>query len=376
MGQRYRASLGLAMVLWSTACSDEPLESTQQTVFTTLQEIGGLSVRSDRLFEVYCNDGRPELLEAQDLWGDDVCENASGDGFLCTYRDGRGREPWAAARARDGVVTLFPNLVFSELDDCHAAVAQRLERAEDTYICGSRASDGAEPIEMYHVGASVAAGVGVAYGGLERCFEATRASFESGERVYLCGPNDVDDSSPWWLHELRGGVADRNGAEYSSAENCYLGVREIAGDGFVCVSRDNDGAAPYVLAQRIGADFTRYEHAVYATQMDCMAAANAPVDLGPGPLWICASRDAEGRAPFALVPRAVDPSRPRLVYGSLSECTDAASLAVHEADGALVCASRDRDGIDPWSIFRIGEDGPEPTELVFDSVDACYSALR
>ncbi len=372
----HRALLAVA-ALSAFACSGEELESRQQTVFTTLEEIGGLTVRSDRLFEVYCNDGRAELLEAEDLWGDDVCENATGEGFFCTFNDGRGREPWAAARAHDGIVTLFPNVVYSELETCHAALARRLERGNDTYLCASRASDGLAPVAMFHVGDDAGTRLDdVAYRGFDRCFEASRASFESSERIFVCAPNDVDYTAPWRIHQLRGSEAERDGESYTSAESCYLGIREIADDEFTCVSRDNDGAAPYVLAQRIGVDFTRYEHAVYATTLECLEAASAPVDLGLGPLWICTSRDEDGDAPFALVERAVDSRPPRLVYGSLEECTDAASLAVRETDGSLVCASRDRDGIDPWSVFRVGSGSPEPTDLVFDTVDACYAAIR
>ncbi|MEO0812694.1 MAG: hypothetical protein AAFY60_07510, partial [Myxococcota bacterium] len=113
----------------------------------------------------------------------------------------------------------------------------------------------------------------------------------------------------------------------------------------------------------------------YDSQQECQGALDTEVELGVGAPWVCASRDRDGGAPYALVERALNSSPPRLVYRSLEQCAQFAERALVDTDVSLVCASRDKDGVAPWSIFEVGAQGPLMTDWVFDSIEECLNQL-
>ena len=91
MNQKWFA---LVLGLCAVACSTDALVTAQQTIFDTEDEIRSLSIRADFEFDVVCADGVTERHGTETILDDEVCTVAGGDGFICTYADGKGRAPW------------------------------------------------------------------------------------------------------------------------------------------------------------------------------------------------------------------------------------------------------------------------------------------
>ncbi|MEO0814000.1 MAG: hypothetical protein AAFY60_14150, partial [Myxococcota bacterium] len=185
---------------------------------------------------------------------------------------------------------------------------------------------------------------------------------------------DRDGLAPWNVYALAGTSVERGDQRFSTLDSCFASLGGGSGESFLCVSRDNDGIAPWVLARREGVSVTRYNHAVYNNTEQCETAAEYLLPLWNSD-WACASRDRDGINPWALVELSNNAPRPNMVYSSFEQCLEASDRALVEGAGALVCASRDRDGINPWSVYAILDSNSERTDLVFNSFDTCNSAV-
>jgi hypothetical protein len=96
-------------------------------------------------------------------------------------------------------------------------------------------------------------------------------------------------------------------------------------------------------------------------------------------LATCASRDKDGRDPW-VVATILDTGRvtsTNLVYGTLPQC-QAALGAGHPFNGVLLlCIARDNDGRDPWIVGRFTREGAltrEPS-MVYGTIDQCHASL-
>ncbi|MEM6731036.1 MAG: hypothetical protein AAF658_05745 [Myxococcota bacterium] len=380
MNYRRIALFGASLSLITQACSAPSLEETSQTrTATAVEDIRTLSVRPDGRFDVICKNGELEVRTAEEIRDDEVCVTSSPGGFICTARDGDGIAPWSVARVSGGGVTVFQNVVFSDIEDCKDGLSKRIERSADTYVCGSRDRDGINPWALYHLSTSATLLDSLIFKTLDDCFEAVDASATEESAALVCASRDRDGIAPWNAFTLSGTSVERGDEEFSQVVDCFEALEDsddTEDASFLCVSRDNDGIAPWVLAKRVGVTITRYDHAVYNTTSSCGVALENTLVLNSGSVWVCASRDRDGINPFALVELAEDAGSPTMVYSNFGQCVDAVDEAYLDPAGALVCASRDRDGINPWSIYAVEDSGAQRTDLVYSSYNACLGALE
>lgn len=150
----------------------------------------------------------------------------------------------------------------------------------------------------------------------------------------------------------------------------------------VCVARDNDGAAPFVLAFRSDPiTFNRVNNAVFSTVRDCERAFQQVRQLDYNSALMCISRDRDGTSPWALGMLDVDRQivNPLVLQtsGSLDECVRRLSEARdYGSTGLGFCSSRDNDNANPWVIRLLRPDGTISSGTqTFVSYDACMRAL-
>jgi hypothetical protein len=199
-----------------------------------------------------------------------------------------------------------------------------------------------------------------------------------------CVSRDNDGQNPFVLARFtpEGQLVPVAGAVYGTLGDCRTaaGATRAAGAAtLVCASRDNDGQNPWTLGL-VDAEgqATHLGEFVFGTLTDCLSALQSGVTLA-GELTLCTSRDGDGQNPF--VPVAIDAAGARtrlavLVYGAFDQCR--VSLVAARSltgDAALVCAPRDSDGQNPWSLFRVAGGTATSTGQVFDSQQSCTTAI-
>lgn len=118
-----------------------------------------------------------------------------------------------------------------------------------------------------------------------------------------------------------------------------------------CVSRDNDGMNPYVIAIRDPRDFsvTKVQGLSFKKE-DCERAIRS-IRTVRGSSFLCASRDNDGMNPITIY--ALDSSLRSVAqkigsYRGVQECEQALSSALLSRTHLAVCASRDNDGMNPF----------------------------
>jgi hypothetical protein len=123
---------------------------------------------------------------------------------------------------------------------------------------------------------------------------------------------------------------------------------------YACVSRDNDGRAPYALAIRNGLNVTRLAGGTFNTENDCVQALNTSRYIA-GATLMCVSRDNDGRAPFSLASLGNQITRlPRTLTNSVGDCNGLLSSLRPSPNGQVVyCTSRDNDGRAPFQAVAL-----------------------
>jgi hypothetical protein len=155
---------------------------------------------------------------------------------------------------------------------------------------------------------------------------------------------------------------------------------------WVCTSRDNDGIAPYAIANE--GDLFEFDisDAVFSAMNECEAALSQPIEVEDEGQYFCASRDADGLSPYDIFRWNVESSflggstfvdfdQLGLITSSIRECENSLENATIRSDRAFICASRDNDGISPYSVFQISEN-PDPVGRVHDSFEVCIDSLK
>ena len=64
-----------------------------------------------------------------------------------------------------------------------------------------------------------------------------------------------------------------------------------------------------------------------------------------------------------------------LITNTIRECENILENVVIRSDRAFTCASRDHDGISPYSIFELIEN-PAPVGQVHDNLNSCVNSLQ
>ncbi|MDG0815324.1 hypothetical protein [Bdellovibrio svalbardensis] len=148
---------------------------------------------------------------------------------------------------------------------------------------------------------------------------------------------------------------------------------------YTCVSRDNDGRNPYVLGIREGINVTRIMAATFSTEAECQGNLNSIRYVG-GKSLLCLSRDNDGRNPFLVaslsggrISRII-----RTVVSTKGECDDLlGNFRPDRNNNVSFCTSRDNDGRVPYvaAILNLNSESIQTGSESFSSLGACKSFL-
>lgn len=148
----------------------------------------------------------------------------------------------------------------------------------------------------------------------------------------------------------------------------------------LCVSRDNDGSNPYLIAQRDPRDLsiTRLKDLGF-TKAECERALGAIRTAGDGG-FLCASRDKDGLHPFTIYAlnnglRSV--ARKIGSYRDVSSCEQALWSARLSPTHFVICSSRDNDGLRPFlrvSYSLADRTLDADTTVLYRSMQECLGA--
>ena len=173
-------------------------------------------------------------------------------------------------------------------------------------------------------------------------------------------------------------VADDSSADVAAVDDELESSSNVAlsGEGFewICTSRDKDGRAPYAIAiEDKNTSKFQISKLVFKTVEECTATISQPIEILDGEKFFCSSRDSDGLRPFAAFHWNVENNnldKLLLINGSAQKCMDSL-MNVSVRDGiTYVCASRDKDGLAPYSKFQISEN-PDPVENKHSSLEDC-----
>jgi hypothetical protein len=166
------------------------------------------------------------------------------------------------------------------------------------------------------------------------------------------------------------------------------GIRDIIYGGnstpalIACVTRDNDGRDPWILAVREGINVRRIAGTVFANQAECESGMQTIRSIGTTSL-MCVSRDNDGKNPYTLAtfnastPGAYTASKLGAVMPDMQSCVGTIRRAVIRQNLTLLCVSRDNDGRAPWIAASLDSRSGQfqrGTEA-YNTIDVCWASL-
>jgi hypothetical protein len=158
---------------------------------------------------------------------------------------------------------------------------------------------------------------------------------------------------------------------------------DVGGNGnseYTCVSKDNDGVRPFVIAVRNGIDVQRTNLA-FNSMSECNESLSVKRFVGNRTALVCASKDGDGVRPFQMIAIGAGGVQKieRTVTNTLAECRALVeSLQIDRRGTALLCVSKDSDGVRPFVAAEL--DVTSKTVRIgteqFDSKQACDGFIR
>lgn len=151
---------------------------------------------------------------------------------------------------------------------------------------------------------------------------------------------------------------------------------------YICVSRDNDNAQPYVFAIRQGVQTTRIKGEQFSTMQACQDGITKMIPMRNGSSLTCASRDSDGAQPFVigLIQDGVLSKFPDTQVSTMDQCRDLMAKAVQSLNRGkmTLCVSRDRDGAQPYVAAEIDLQTRSVTKGsdTFSDMNSCNAFLR
>lgn len=141
-----------------------------------------------------------------------------------------------------------------------------------------------------------------------------------------------------------------------------------------CVARDNDNAAPWIFAVELS-DFTmkRYTEHSFRSIDSCQSKAQAARVMA-GSLHTCVSRDNDDAAPFVIATFTQDRTFKRTEgFTTIQSCQDVIVKARVSADAWMFCVARDNDNAAPWIRVVVKRDGTSTrqTETTYQTLGQC-----
>ncbi|WP_413575366.1 hypothetical protein ACLVWU_13680 [Bdellovibrio sp. HCB290] len=146
----------------------------------------------------------------------------------------------------------------------------------------------------------------------------------------------------------------------------------------ICISRDNDGRSPYVLAKREGVNTIR-SAAVYSSIQDCENAIRTARVIGDRAL-VCSSKDDDGREPTVLTLLWLDASK-KIPYSVTTQADCADNLKMMRPDRSntvTFCASKDGDSRNPFIAvsLNLNNNSVQKSTAVFNTISECRQFLK
>ena len=136
---------------------------------------------------------------------------------------------------------------------------------------------------------------------IRRIIDGQDVGSDNGRVDYTCVSRDNDNAAPYVLATRQGlNVTRIQAAKFSSMDECQKTLRSVQyarGTGVLCLSRDNDGASPYVIATLNGANVSRINNTKTSSASDC-ANMLQKSRVSFGKMIACVSRDNDGAAPY------------------------------------------------------------------------------
>jgi hypothetical protein len=183
-------------------------------------------------------------------------------------------------------------------------------------------------------------------------------------------------------HELSPAQREQINKSLDSIRRVLDGDLEGSGGGsdarYSCVSRDNDGRAPYSLAIREGINVSRLQ-LTYDSIQSCEQAMNSIRYIGYKAL-ICTSRDNDGREPtlLALLSGNQASRIPRTVMNK-ADCLETLRTVRPDRNNVItMCVSRDADARNPYVALSLNMNSGavQVGAESFNSIAECKTFLR
>ena len=181
------------------------------------------------------------------------------------------------------------------------------------------------------------------------------------------------------LDAIREILRNGNGSSYPTPPPPpYPGNGSGYDDAYICVSRDNDGAAPYVMAVRQGLNVVRMR-ATFNSTSACSSAINSMRYVGNKKM-MCLSRDNDGSEPYQLVSiSGTDVTAIPRTVSSFSNCNNLLnSLRPDRRNTVVFCTSRDNDGAAPYVAMSLSlyDNSTQVGTEVFSSMSSCQAFIQ
>lgn len=148
--------------------------------------------------------------------------------------------------------------------------------------------------------------------------------------------------------------------------------------GLKCVARDNDNAAPWILAsERSDFSIIRYPQYTYRDVESCRRAATTGREMAGG-LHTCTSRDNDGVAPFVMASFYGERTTKRTeTFRDIEACFNTIKRARANYEAFVTCISRDNDGVAPFVKMVVKYDGTSTRQSnTFQSIETCFQELK
>lgn len=148
------------------------------------------------------------------------------------------------------------------------------------------------------------------------------------EARYTCVARDNDDRAPWVIGVRESvNVTRINTAQFSTKADCDTTLstgRVIRGNNLICVARDNDGRAPWQLANIAGSTVTKIPATIVNTLENCQTFLRELRPRGVNAIF-CGSRDNDSRAPYQAIIVNIETSqvtRGTELFDTVTKCND------------------------------------------------------
>lgn len=146
-----------------------------------------------------------------------------------------------------------------------------------------------------------------------------------------------------------------------------------------CVARDNDGRDPWMLGMKDPQTLrtTKLSGSVLGNLNQCNVAKETGVVLRNS-VFLCVSRDNDGREPYVIAHYRGNKLIKKINnLGSFNNCTTSLQSAARSWSAIAFCATRDNDGRAPWvEMSVVGESGQTNRAGSYQSLDQCLSSNK